>query len=138
MENFEKYLDQLINAIQTYGPQATNLALEVGRIGAMQEVIPNLIFTLVCSVIAYVASRMCFQNMQYVGSNPHSYCDDREAYHKWEKAETTGFGKMMVSGSVSFLAALAALLNFAQTLNFYAWAGIFRPEVWLVAKALKL
>lgn len=117
----EKYADTLGDALSQYGPQAADLALAVGRVGAIKDVLTA------CILLAIGLPSLFFAVRRIL----------REGAGKGDLLDYNP----MVAVPCGALAGLALFFTFkgmAGVLNIYAWAGLFHPEIYLVAKALNL
>lgn len=122
MANIEQVVvdaaDKLIKAVDVYGPKATSLVLETGRIAAMQELATGFTFAAV-ALIALSAAGVCLSK-----------------FLKAERYENEGWAASIFACVGIFL--VTALGAFTFLLNILAWVGLHHPEIYLAAKLLKL
>jgi hypothetical protein len=119
----DKWASQLGDALHKYGPDAAQLALAIGRVGAIQTVGSGLI----CAAIAVAAAKAV---VKFVTIGRGIKDPDKE------------FGYVMtlaVGGAVIGIAGFACAISAIVYLtNLYAWVGMFNPAIYLAAKALNL
>jgi hypothetical protein len=104
--------EKLMRAVEKYGPQATEITLEVGRVAAIQ--------TIVTGIAALIAA--------YVGYRVAKWALAQD----WEGVEAIPTG---VGGAIAVAGSIAGFLHLT---NAFAWVGLFRPELYLAAKLLNL
>ena len=114
----DKWAAKLVAVAEQHGPQAAELALAVGRIGALQTVGTGALLAVVAGAMAYAANRAA------LAFSDADYCDKN------------GYGLLaLILGIAGLFCAGGAVFHLG---NFYAWAGLWRPEIYLAAKALGL
>lgn len=122
MANIEQVVvdaaDKLMKAVDVYGPKATSLVLETGRIAATQELATGFAFAAVALVALSAAGFCLFKFL-----NTERYEDDGWA------------GGIFVCVGIFLVTAIGA---FTFLVNILAWVGLTHPEIYLAAKLLKL
>lgn len=106
--------DKLLKAIEAYGPQATQLILETGRIAAMQTLVTG-------AVLFAIGAALAFASVILIR------LDDDDS-----------FSISMASVVVPMCAIGCLIVGSISLCSVYAWVGLTRPEVYLAAKLLKL
>lgn len=118
---FDKWTTKLQEVITQYGPQAADFVLEVGRLSVIKE-LAWVIFCILFGIGLLVTL------IWTVPSTLKSINEDN----------LLG----IFSGSYSMLAGMSGFLNVATNLDNlldpFLWVGLWRPEVYLAAKALGL
>ncbi len=107
--------DKLVQAVETYGPKATTLVLETGRVAALQSLTPGffwLLFSLSALPLAW-----------WFNGKHKNWEDDG-----WQAAALICWASSIVSFGISYV----------YLTNWFAWAGLWHPEIYLTAKLLKL
>lgn len=124
MSNVEQTIvdaaDKLIKAVEVYGPKATSLVLETGRVAAMQELVTGFAFA-AGALIALSAAWIFLRKFWKI----NDYDDGVEAV----------FAASVISVLLGLLAVPTAV---AYLTNVFAWVGLNHPEIYLAAKLLKL
>ena len=114
----DKWAEKLSVAVSQYGPDATNLAIEVGRIGALNCVVGGFAALLLATGLA----ALCWWLWLKVA--------------RAQDEAQLGLGLLASVVSLGCFACVFGALM--QLSNVYAWAGIWHPEIYLAAKALNL
>lgn len=107
--------DKLVQAVEVYGPKATALVLETGRVAALQALTPGffwLVFSIALLPLAWRANRK------------HNNWED----DGWQAAALICVAISVITFGVSY----------TFLTNWFAWVGLWHPEVYLAAKLLKL
>lgn len=112
--------DKLVKAVEVYGPKATSLVLETGRMAAMQDLARGFAF-LVVAGICFSLAVVCFKKAAKAPAH-----DDFAVIH---------FIGMIVSSFALLFSVIGALINLVDV---FAWIGLQHPEIYLAAKLLKL
>lgn len=115
----DKWAAKLVAVAEQHGPQAAELALSVGRVGSLQTIAQGAFLIVVAGALAFAANKSA-----KAAANADSY------------SAADGYGFLTVLIGVAGIFAFGAGVFNAG--NFYAWAGLWRPEVYLAAKALGL
>lgn len=118
LDMIDKWAQQLGSALKQYGPDAVDLAMAVGRVGAIRDVAIGVLFLILAVIWSSGGLWVVKKTMKAEGG--------------FEEASFF----MSLIGAVGFLILIGVALN--NLLDLYAWAGIFRPEIYLAAKALNL
>lgn len=118
---FDKYLEKLSAALEQFGPHSAELAIAVGRIGAAERVLWGFILAALAVALLWGALLPLLRKLRTAQID-----DDSTAVY---------FAGALIAGTVCFFLFGQALSNLT---DLYAWAGLWRPEVYLAAKALKL
>ncbi|MFT6474685.1 MAG: hypothetical protein ACJAUS_002410 [Qipengyuania sp.] len=113
-----QYLDAADNALAQYGPQAVELAMWMGRIGAIQAIVTPLLFTTACIIILAWPLRTLWRG----ASNINDSADAAIARFV-----------ILIAAAVVIGFAIVGIVSF---INIYAWIGIFHPEIWIAHTAL--
>lgn len=120
----EDWGEKLADVISEYGPDAAELALALGRAGATKEVATGLILLALAVAAATLAARWGCLGMKIIREDGGAYDSGAEPLVLLGGG-LAGLASVLIGGSaISYLT------------NVYAWAGMFRPEIWLAAKAL--
>jgi hypothetical protein len=114
--------DKLIQAIDAYGPKASALVLETGRMAALQEIIVG--FT--CLVLV----GLCIVAI-VLGARGVSKALDADRYAEPPVPAILVVIAGSIVGAVSLIGALTNLINVI------AWVGLTHPEIYLAAKLLR-
>lgn len=119
--DFDKYIEKLSAALVQFGPQAADLALTVGRVGAVNELVSGFAALALAVVLLRYAVSPLFRKVRDAGYDdpldPLYFC-----------------GSFFLS-----IVCAALLVGSAMSLtDIYAWVGLWKPEIYLAAKALKL
>lgn len=112
--------DKLLQAIAAYGPKATEVVLETGRIAAMQEIVSGFVFLLVFLIVSTIGV-FCIRKLM----NLPKYDDEKVGW---------GFGTV----SCGIIAVISLIGSLIGLVNVVAWIGIKHPEIYLATKLLKL
>lgn len=112
--------DKLLHAVEVYGPKATDLVLETGRVAAFQTIVAGFVFLWMLFLILYCMWCCCLR-MQ-------SYKDDNISDGPLAWGAAIG-----VLGLVGVVCLIGSLINL---LNIFAWVGLWRPELYLASRAL--
>lgn len=120
----DKWADKLGEVISQYGPDAADMALELGRIGAIHVIASGVGNAVVSAGLAYVVFRLGIVVRDE---------NKKDIFKQRDGVLVGGFigGAIAAVGSV-----LAGAVAISQISNVYAWVGLFRPEIFLAAKAL--
>jgi hypothetical protein len=117
--------DKLVHAIEVYGPKATELALETGRMSALNEIIQSTSAFLVGGALLF-----------------GSYKVIRTAFRKVEVEKVDEDGPWIAAGIIAgFIgvgATIALFVGFFSLLDVWPWVGISHPDIYLAHKMLKL
>lgn len=119
----DKWAERLADVMAQYGPDAATFALEVGRVGALREIAYG-------SAWAAVAVGAMLSTKWLVAATRRLYDNGRSG------GEEIGPG--ILAAVFMGLTAGASIAALNSLLNLYAWVGIWRPEVYLAARALGL
>lgn len=113
-EKFLEYLTKLENALTEYGPQAAELTLEVARVGAIQTVLIGV----VCLILFVCGSFVAHKSMA--------------------KVFVEEDGSAVLPACIGIMVAIfSSAPAFMYITNLYAWIGMFRPEIYLISKAIQ-
>lgn len=131
----DKFADKLTTIIKDYGPDAMNFALEVGRIGAVKDLL-NGVLMVGLGVIAVTIAVKCLSILKKESANPtgekRSYNENKEMH----EGICIGGGVGLVGAGLASIPLLC--IGVSTIANPFLWVGLFRPEVYLAAKALGL
>lgn len=116
----EKFASKIEEILEEYGPDAVELTEQVGRVGAIDDLVPGLVALIIAifSVIsfAWVAKR---------------------AKRADEEEDASIVGPCVFAGMIAFVASLVSLIvTFGELVDVWAWVGLAHPEVWLASKML--
>lgn len=116
-ELLDKWAQAFAKIAEQYGPRVSELALDTARVAAINSILFNLIW-LLCSVgfLLVFGKRMVRFAKDYQSSS-----------------DGMSWGGVFIPLCGATLIAVAAL---ASLINPYLWVGLFRPEVFLAAKAI--
>ena len=112
--------DKLVKAVEVYGPKATSLVLETGRVAAMQDIARGFAF-LAVACVCFAIAVICVKKSAKLTEQ--------------DIAEPLYFIGMMVSSFGLLFSVIGALINLVDV---FAWIGLQHPEIYLAAKLLKL
>lgn len=112
--------DKMMQAVEAYGPKATELVLETGRVAAMQEIVSGFVFLLVL-LIACGIGAICIRQIV----NLPKYDDAKIGW-------SFGVGVCGIAAAIGLIGGLIGLVNM------FAWVGIRHPEIYLAAKLFRL
>lgn len=107
--------NSIMKAVEAYGPQATNLVLETGRIAAINQL--TLAGLLLVLAIPLMILGFCFN-----------------AKHKNWDSDGWQLAAIAVWMGSSMLT-IGAVIRLADA---YVWVGLWHPEIYLAAKLLHL
>lgn len=122
MANIEQVVadaaEKLTRAVEAYGPKATELVLETGRVAALQDIVRGLVFAAVCAICVLVVI-LCLKKAAKI-----SEYDERKP--------------VLFTGALFVgLGAIASLLcTGSYLINVSAWVGLYHPEIYLATKLL--
>ncbi len=119
----QSFGDKLADVIKNHGQQAVDFSLEVGRIAALDALLPGFI----CFFFALMFGTV------NTWSYKKPWFDGKDA---WGHPKVTWWPTVFFIG----LAAMGVMLltTAIKFSNVYAWVGLLHPEVFLAAKALNL
>lgn len=112
--------DKLVKAVEVYGPKATSLVLETGRMAAMQDLVTGFAFA-AGALIALSAAWISLRRLWKM----NAYDDGVEAF----------VAASVISVLLGLLTVPTAIVYLT---NVFAWVGLNHPEIYLAAKLLKL
>ena len=121
-EKLIEYLEAFESLAVEYTPQAIELASWVARISAIQVIATGIVYVLVAWFLMCLANRFVRRGKEIYRS------DESYNYEMWFV-----LGTFSCLGSIGLFAA-----SLLKLLNIFAWVGMFRPEVWIVYKALNV
>lgn len=107
--------DKLLQAIEAYGPKATELVLATGKVAALQALTPGFFWLLMPALLIPLA---------FFFNKKHKSWDDD--------------GWQLVAIVCVFFSFLSVAASYVYLTNWFAWVGLSRPEVYLTAKLLGL
>jgi hypothetical protein len=120
----DKWAAKISEVAAQYGPQAADLAVEVGRVGAVQHLLQNAGLVVAGAAVIWFVSRPFARRA--------AYWAEENSISMYEVPLGLASG---LSGAGGLIAIIAGALDL---LDPYAWVGLYRPEVFLAAKALGL
>lgn len=109
----------LEQAATQYGPDAVELALAVGRIAAIKEILLGILV----SIAALVSAWLTKKGAQWAWKQPEE---------EWQVSPIPTFA--IIGPGVSAVALF--LIAMDKLLQIHAWVGIFRPEIYLAYEAI--
>lgn len=110
----EKYADKLTDVLAQYSGPAADLALAVGRVAAIRDIV----IAVALIVASGIGAKLCI----FLGKKTP----------EWD--ELAGIPCVVVGvGSAAM-----AFIGGVGLLDIFAWVGMFHPEIYLAAKALGL
>lgn len=112
--------DKLIKAVEAYGPKATDLVLETGRIAAIQEIVSGVAFLIGFLILCRISAG-CSRKIVKLPN----YDDEKIVW---------GFAVAVSLAS----AAICLGAGMVKLVNVGAWVGMWHPEIYLAAKLLNL
>lgn len=114
---------RLGETVAKHGPDAAELALAVGRFGAARELVGGLLELAVAAAVM----RWLALPLWLTGA-------------RWLEEGADGVEGLPYAGALGagVVAGIFALIGLGRVTDVYAWAGLWRPELWLAAKALGL
>lgn len=126
----EKYADRFSEIISQYSGPAADLAIGVGRIAAIQEIVVGV----GAAGISIICAKACLWFAKkaiagYASEVPKKSYDQNDAVYVVPAMATIGTAVPTI---------IFAQFAFGKLTNVFAWAGIFKPVVYLAAKALSL
>jgi uncharacterized membrane protein len=130
MEKFDAVISQasekLIKAVEQYGPHATQLVLETGRVAALQSILNGVSVLIFGMLVYFLVVRPSYKKMKsdMGGSGDFTNSDPLTVLGG------VALGSVVTAGSIIFA--------ISHLLNVFAWIGLSRPEIFLAAKLLKL
>lgn len=128
----DKWAAKLVTVAEQHGPQVAELAMATGQIGAAQTIVQGG-----GSACIAVAAGLAIK----------WGCGRIVAAAKAEDETHTGapghmVAQAIIGGAIGFFSLFALVIGtleaFSRLTNVYAWAGLWRPEIYLAAKALGL
>lgn len=124
MPNIEQVVveaaEKLTNAVNAYGPKATELVLEAGRMAALGDIVRGAVL-LAASVVCFSMVALCLKK-----SNKLPEYSDLEPIYS--------IATLLLGVIGLFVSVVAA----AYLSDIFAWIGLTHPEIYLAAKLLKL
>lgn len=111
--------EKLMKVVDAYGPKATELVMETGRIAAIQDLIWGFTFLLSFGVCVWLTA-LCIKK-----ERPTYDIDLSILLHM----------AAMFLGVAALGSFIGAMVNLTYT---FAWVGLQHPEIYLAAKLLKL
>lgn len=107
--------DKLVQAVEAYGPKATTLVLETGRVAALQSLTPG---------IFWILFSICMLPLAWWLNSKHK---------NWEDDGYQFVALICIALSIGSFG-----ISYVFLTNWFAWAGLWHPEIYLTAKLLKL
>lgn len=138
----DKWAAKLVAVAEQHGPQAVELALAVGRIGAAQVLASGAASLAVCAAGSFGAFTLLKAHRAkkaiHDGYYKRDYPEETSTREEARAAEGPMFFYGVGSGVTGLIAAGAFIGAVGRLSDLYAWAGLWRPEIYLAAKALGL
>ena len=120
----DKWGQKLADIVSKHGPDAAELALAVARVGAIKTVVIGIVLVGLSVTGFRVALGLYRSALGIVADGGDRYRNDEEV------------PRFVGAALLCVVSAFLLVPGFIQLLDVYAWAGIFRPEIFLAAKAL--
>ncbi len=120
IERANEFAVSVIDAVEKYSPEAAQLALEVGRIEAIQEVVLCVVLIL-GSTLAFFMSK----GLMKIAVKKEAEREERSLASDAEIGATVG---SIISGAISLILFVCFIFNL---INVPAWVGMWHPEVYL-------
>lgn len=122
-----KAADQISSAVEKYGPQAVDFSRELGRLAAGQQILFGIGSLLVAALIYWLIALPLHRKIKA----------------DWPEGETDVFDAIEPPVGIGWFFAHLAVVIFCiggiyDLLNIFAWVGLWRPEIYLAAKFLRL
>lgn len=127
----EQMFAKLADVAERYGPHVAELGAAVGRVAAADTIVRGIVL-LIISLGALGAA-------VYFGRRAKITYDAAQLMKEYDKkidAEGSVIPWILCSVVASFAFFLVFVPSVFRLTNIYAWVGIFRPEVYLAARAL--
>lgn len=121
LDLIQQYADKISSIVKEYGPQVTQLALDIGRISAIQDLVYG---GLGVAILLGIAVNSIFV-FKCIKNDPGLHSLFNHLY-------------VVISVFVSILFAIGGGYLIYKLLDIFSWVGIFHPEIYLAAKALNL
>ena len=125
--------DRLIKAVDAYGPKATELVLETGRIAAAQSIVYSIVSLIIGVVLLVVGTRLA---VRWFKTFKEIEKEKGDRYHNDEEF------KYVIGTAISSFAVVAGSITtfcgVVSMFNLWMWVGLWRPELYLAVKLLKL
>jgi len=132
-QTIEVAANQLIKAVETYGPKATDLVLETGRIAAAQSIFYSFLDLIIGATLLVVGMRLAIRWFKTAKEI------EKEGGERFRNDEQ--FKCQILGGCASIVAVGGAITTFIGVIsvcNLWMWVGLWRPEIYLAAKLLNL
>ena len=115
----DKVAGALEKATTSHGPQAVELALEVGRMAAIRDVVSGFVGAVGFGVLVLWLYRRLTVHIgdhdDFFDSNPI----------------------LVIGGGITLiLAGMICIINISELTKIHAWVGMFHPEVYLAYRAI--
>jgi hypothetical protein len=131
LEMVSSYAGKITEIISQYSGPAAELALAVGRVAAIKEIVTGV----VCLIIAGVAAKLAFKFATKARA-AYEFEQKKERYS--ERNDGPIAMPVIYTAGSTFIGVIMFFSGIGNVLNLFAWAGIFEPAVYLAAKALNL
>lgn len=152
-DKMETYFEAVKQVLEQYGGDVTDLSMDVLRVQAVAELLPNLIGFIGFAGLAYLSYKALFKYgkvdvkplvLRDKGSHDWDVnqlvlkCTGYEYTKEWKESyEATRYQWKESIGlfaplSVLMLSGLLAGLNFSGLVNIWAWVGLVYPELYAV------
>jgi len=121
LDVFQKVLDGVQKALTTYAPVAWKAAQDVTRLDCIGQICFGFGALIIAAILAPCVALLARQVSKYLN----------------EDQEAMGFACLVGAVVGGMLACVLLIIGICQLLDFWAWAGMFRPDLYLIHEAMQ-